>query len=57
MSGTQPGTNAATDVNRPLTSSSMDKGWAEQHQVEKMIGKEVKNSRGDNLGIGQGFCD
>ncbi len=55
MSGTQPETNAATDVNRPLTSSSMDKGWAEQHQVEKMIGKDVKNSRGDNLGTVKDF--
>jgi len=52
MSGTP---NAAPDVNRPLSNSSMDKGWAEQHQVEKMIGKDVKNSRGDHLGSVKDF--
>ena len=54
-SGTQPGTDAATDVKRPLSASSMDKAWAEQHQVGRMIGKDVKNSRGDHLGSVKDF--
>lgn len=55
MSGTQPDSTATANPNRPLASTSMEKGWAEQHQVEKMIGKEVTNAKGDRLGTVKDF--
>ena len=53
--GGQTGRTATTDSNRPLTSTSMDKGWADQHRVDNMIGKSVVNAKGDSLGTVKDF--